>query len=98
MGNSSIDARRLVHQTSRMAPIQMNSREPHSIAETRKFIRQASFVFGSIEIGFERDGEWDADSVSVRITKKQALEVIGISIDKGDQILCHFDGYTLRIT
>lgn len=73
----------------------MDTREPHSIAETRKLIRQASVIFGSIEIEFERDGEEDADSVRMRITKKQARETISISANEGDQILCYFDGYSL---
>ncbi len=78
----------------------MEEREPHSIAQTRGYIRQATAVFASIEIEFERDDEQDADSVSVQITKKQAREIISITMTKGDQIVCHFDEHTrtLRIT
>lgn len=84
---------------SRCLRLSGDDREPHSIAETRKFIRQARALFASIEIEFERDGERDADSIMVQITKKQAREIIRIAISsKEDLILCHFDGHTLRIT
>ncbi len=97
---SDTDVRKFLHQVKRagMSPPGMDAREPHTIAKTRKFIQQAKVIFGSVEIEFERDGEWDADSVSIQITKKQAREIISILTDKGDLILCHFDGYTLQIT
>ncbi len=73
-----------------------DNRESHTIAETRRFIREASVVYASIEIEFERNaGEWDADTLMMRITKKQAAEIVAL-LDKGSRPICEYDGFLLN--
>ncbi len=74
------------------------SKQPHSLAEIRKFIKQARWIYGSIVLWIDRDSEDLEDHGMVRITKKQTREILRQLTDPGDRIMCEFDGSTLWIS
>ena len=76
----------------------MMDKEPHSLAETRKYIRQASLIYGSISILVERENDEAEEQGMVRITKKQTLEIIRQTTEKGARVICYFDGLILWIS
>ncbi len=70
----------------------MMGKEFHSLAQTRKYIQQASLIFGSISIVVEREYGEDEEQALVRITKKLARQAIRETTEPGDKVFCELDG------
>ena len=68
-------------------------------AEIRAIIKEALQVHAAIEIEYLRQGVIeDADTLSMRITKKNARRLISDLTDKGDLVLGMWDGTLLVLT
>ena len=66
-------------------------KEFHSLAQTRKYIQKASLIYGSISVVVESEQGEVEEQALVRITKKQAREIIRVTTESGCKVFCCLD-------
>ena len=73
------------------------NKEPHSIPEVRRFIKEASIIYADIVMWMNYDGVDNevANEAMIQINKRQARELIKECTSKGDTIICRYESEAL---